>query len=66
MKKLCTALLVLLLAAQTASCASGDTQTGGDTASVGETTQAADEAYDFGELDMGGGDFVILNFNQMT
>jgi len=66
MKKLCTALLVLLLAAQSASCASGDTQTGGDTASVGETAQAADEAYDFGALDMDGGDFVILNFNQMT
>ena len=65
MKKITALLMLLLIGAQAASCgSSGTTDAKTEDISATETT-AAEETYDFGTIDMGGEDFVILNANEI-
>lgn len=66
MKKLGFALLALLLAAQTASCGGTEPTVSDDTTTPADTTVSeTEESYDFGSIDLGGGDFTILNAQEI-
>lgn len=66
MKKLTALLLLLLIGAQTASCgSSGTTETKTEDVGATETPAVTEEAYDFGSIDLGGGDFTILNAQEI-
>jgi len=65
MKKLTALLLLLLIGAQTASCGGTEPTASDDTAPTDTTPAVTEEAYDFGTIDLGGEDFVILNANEI-
>ena len=66
MKRFLAAMLLLLTAAQVTACGSAPTtEPSIDDTTAPTTTEATGETYDFGNIDMGGEDFTILNAKEI-